>query len=269
MSASRVLLGVYLLGCGLQADETYDVRGRVERVEPAAAVVEIAHAPIPGFMPAMTMNFDVAEPELLEGVLPGASVRFTLERSATALRITSLRVTAPPPNGWQPVGSAPAPELAPSFVLTDQDGAPVELAQFAGRAVLLDFIFTRCPGPCPILTAAHARLQSQLPTAVRKRTAFVSISLDPEHDTPAVLRDYAERRGADLSTWSFLTGPPERVAEVVAAYHVGTLRQADGEIDHTVATFLIDPEGRIAERYLGLQHEAEDMVAALERALSR
>ena len=79
---------------------------------------------------------------------------------------------------------------------------------------------------------------------------------------------YADARGADLEHWSFLTGPPERVAGVVEAYGVGSLRQADGTIDHVVATFIIDAEGRIAERFVGLDDDREELLRALERLAS-
>ena len=107
-----------------------------------------------------------------------------------------------------------------------------------------------------------AQLQSSGDTApeqvneneLRERVRFVSISLDPEYDTPEVLTRYAQERGADLATWSFLTGPPAEVADVVKRFGVGTLRAADGSIDHVVATFLIDEQGRIAKRWLGLEN---------------
>ena len=130
--------------------------------------------------------------------------------------------------------------------------------------MLLDFIFTSCPGPCPILTSSHVTLQRSLPPELRARTRFVSISLDPVRDTPMALRSYAQKRGADLTGWSFLTGDPETVARVVQAYGVGTLRSPDGQLDHLVATFLIDPEGRIAQRFIGLEHEPEELLRALE-----
>jgi protein SCO1/2 len=147
----------------------------------------------------------------------------------------------------------------------DQEGRALSLADLRGRTLLVDFVYTECPGPCPILTSTHVTLQKALPPALRERVWFVSISLDPARDTPQALRRYAEARGADLSRWSFLTGDAEKLAEVVRAYGVGSLRRADGEIDHVVVTFLVDAEGRIAERYVGLEHEPEQILRDLER----
>ena len=262
-----------LLACGAPASVTYEGTGTVIDLDPAARQVRIEHDEIPGFMPQMTMSFDVAEAALLDGVAPGARVRFTLLRSATRLWITDLEVTAEAGSGGA-VGasgrgySAAAAELdvAPPFELTDQDGNLLALSDLSGRAVLLDFVFTRCPGPCPILTAAHAELQQSLPPELRLRTHLVSITLDPEYDTPERLREYARSRGADLDGWSFLSGDPAEVDAVARAYYVGSIRR-DDEIDHTIASFLIDPEGRIARRYLGLEHPPEKLRADLEALL--
>ena len=117
-----------------------------------------------------------------------------------------------------------------------------------------------------MLTSSHVTLQRLLPPELRARTRFVSISLDPVRDTPMALRAYALARGADLTGWSFLTGDPDAIALVLKGYGVGSMRRPDGQIDHLVATFLIDAEGRIAQRFIGLEHEPEELLRALEGA---
>jgi protein SCO1/2 len=164
---------------------------------------------------------------------------------------------------------APEAEPAPPFELVDQHGAPRSLDSLRGKVVLLDFIYTKCPGPCPILTGTHVRLQKILPEAARERVWFVSITLDPERDTPEALRSYAKARGASLDNWSFLAGSKPQIEDVLARYGVGKMPGAGGEIQHVVVTFLIDAEGRIAKRYFGLEHHADDLardVAALAEA---
>jgi protein SCO1/2 len=162
----------------------------------------------------------------------------------------------------QPIadGFAPTRDPAPDFALTDQDGKPVTLASLHGRVVLLDFVYTSCPGPCPILTSKHVALQKALPEAERARVRLVSVSLDPARDTPEALRRYASARGADLAGWSFLTGPPPDVSAVVESYGVGTIAKPDGEIEHVVVTYLLDPDGRIAKRYFGLEHDTDELL---------
>jgi protein SCO1/2 len=229
--------------------------------------VVIEHEEIAGLMPAMTMSFDVPDHDLLERLSAGQAIEFTVEVSGEKYRVVEATVQGEAGSaGASGAFSELAEERdpAPDFALTDQNGATVSLADLRGKLVLLDFIFTSCPGPCPILTSAHVTLQRSLPPELRARTRFVSISLDPVRDTPMELRSYAQKRGADLTGWSFLTGDPEAVARVVQAYGVGTLRSPDGQLEHLVATFLIDPEGRIAERFIGLEHEPEELLRALE-----
>jgi protein SCO1/2 len=269
LGLAGLLAAAATLGCGAPARETYEVRGLVEAVDPSGAQLKVAHEEIPGFMPAMTMNFDVAPASLLEGIEPGMRVRFTLERNATRLRITSIEVlgrdeTAGASGGF---GGLAEREQAPEFRLIDQDGRAMALSDLREKAVLLDFIFTRCNGPCPILTSSHVTLQRRLPAEIAARTHFVSITVDPEHDTPADLRAYASARGADLRAWSFLTGEPETVRSTIGRYRLAAARQPDGQIDHMVATFLVDPEGRIAKRYLGLEHGAEEILEDLRAVL--
>jgi len=263
-----VAAGLALLACGLRSDDVYEVTGSVEAVDRDERQIKIAHDDVPGLMPAMTMSFDVADPALLDGVYEGAHVHFELEKSATLFRIISLEVLGGAGHagvsGGSGVAAAPIDDPAPEFRLIDHEGRELALADLRGKAVLLDFIFTTCKGPCPILTAAHASLQQKLPADVAARTHFVSISLDPAHDTPPRLKAYAETRGADLERWSFLTGDPSQVRGVIESYHVGTGRDTSGTIVHLVITFLIDPEGRIVRRYMGLEHTDQEILRDIE-----
>ncbi|HTO08373.1 MAG TPA: SCO family protein [Myxococcota bacterium] len=249
-------------------DQTYTVTGFVQSVAPAERQLTVSHEPIPGFMPAMTMSFDVAEGQSLDGVAPGARIEFRLHRTESLLRIESLKVLSPAPAG----AAAPAlplaeSEAAPDFALTDQDGRPAKLSDWRGDAVLVDFVFTRCPGPCPIQTARLVEVQKQLDPKLARRTRFASISLDPAYDSPERMRAYALSRGAALDNWSFLTGEPAAVQSVLDAWRIGTVRQPDGSLDHVVATFLVGPDGRIAKRYLGLEGPSSAILADLAQLL--
>jgi len=255
------------LGCGLSSEQDYEVTGRVESVDPAARQVTIAHDPIPGFMPAMTMNFDVASAELLAGVEPGARVHFHLRRSATELEITALTVTGEADAGFAAPGAAPLPAVASDFQLTDHEGNAFALSALRGRAVLLDFIFTTCPGPCPMQTAAHVRLWKRMPEDVRARTHFVSVSIDPLTDTPAMLRAYGSARGVDFASWTFLTGSTEAVQAVLDAYGIGRTRAPNGEVIHTLVTFLIAPDGKLVRTYMGLSTPDPEIIDDLRRVL--
>jgi protein SCO1/2 len=255
--------------CGRR--DVYPGHGIVREVDLAAKQVVIEHDEIPGLMSAMTMSFDVPDAALLKQLAPGQHIDFELEVKATSFRIVSAR------SEEARAGSVRSPSIAsilkpddpaPGFSLIDQDGKPLSLGDLRGKTLVIDFIYTRCPGPCPILTLKHVELQRALPPELRERVRFVSISLDPTNDSPEALARYAKERGADLANWSFLTGPEADVAEVVRRFGVGTLRAADGTIDHAVATFLVDGQGRITQRWLGLEHdvaELRDAITALAK----
>ncbi|MGH7337678.1 MAG: SCO family protein, partial [Myxococcota bacterium] len=113
----------------------------------------------------------------------------------------------------------------------------------------------------------HRSVREGLSDAHRTAVQLVSITLDPEHDTPAVLREFASARKIDPQGWSFATGAIDDVAAVARAYGVGSVRAPSGEIEHTVATFLIDRDGQVAKRYLGTTHGADAIRADIERLL--
>jgi protein SCO1/2 len=261
---------VAFLACGRA--ETFEARGIVRAVRADERQVTIEHGEVANLMPAMTMSFDVADPALLAGLAPGQYVEFRIARDGDRFEIVALEAA-----GAREVGAAGASgggdplagtgEAAPAFALVDQDEQPVSLAALRGKVVLLDFIYTSCPGPCPILTGLHAKMRDGLSDAQRARVQLVSITLDPEHDTPAVLNEYARARRIAAQGWSFATGPAADVDAVARAYGVGSVRQPGGEIEHTVATFLIDRDGRIARRYLGTSHDPAAIRADIAQLL--
>lgn len=268
LAALGPALALLLLVTGCGADR-HEGEGVVLDVRPELRQLHLDHEEIAGLMPAMRMNFDVADATLLDGVAPGDRVRFALSAGDGGFRIVALeRIGAASGGDVAPVAAlaavAPEEDVAPPFALVDQDGHVLALESLRGTAVLLDFVYTSCPGPCPIQTSARARVQRDLPEALRPRVHFVSISLDPERDTPDALRAYALARGADLARWSFLTGELAAVDAVLESYGVGRVREPDGKLEHVVVTFLIDPQGVIVKRYFGLDHDADVYVRDLE-----
>jgi protein SCO1/2 len=147
---------------------------------------------------------------------------------------------------------------APDFSLTSQDGAPVSLADFHGKVLAVTFIFTSCADTCPRLTAKMAEVQDALGADFGAKVSFVSITVDPERDTPAVLKDYAETFGANLKGWVFLTGTPAAIDDVIKRYGIFAAREATGDIDHTFLTSLIDGDGNIRVQYLGVRFDPEE-----------
>jgi protein SCO1/2 len=157
------------------------------------------------------------------------------------------------------VGAAPAlseaPHLAvirnaPDFTLIDAAGQQVRLMDLRGRVVLIAFIYTGCQAACPLLSHRMALLQARLKKAglSADRVRLLSITVDPERDSAAVLAHYAGKFNAGAG-WHFLRESPERLLPVLTAYDEWSTRLANGELDHPARLHLIDPTGRVREIY--------------------
>ncbi len=142
----------------------------------------------------------------------------------------------------------------PQFKLTDQDGKPVTLETFRGHPFVLTFIFTRCPIPnfCPRMSENFAELQKTILGASGDLagTRLLSISFDPEHDTPEVLRPYAEHAGADLAIWTFASGAPAEIQRLTKGFSV-LVQPESGTISHSLTTALVDGDGKITKIWRG------------------
>lgn len=148
---------------------------------------------------------------------------------------------------------------APGFVLRAPDGGRVTLDQFRGKAVAVAFIFASCSTICPILTAKMATVQDALGNDFGSKVAFLSITVDPEHDTPDVLAHYARAFGASPAGWKFLTGSPEAIRAVERGYGVFAAPAPDGTVDHTSLISLVDPRGMLRVQYLGVRFNPEEL----------
>lgn len=139
----------------------------------------------------------------------------------------------------------------PDFSLTDQSGAPFHFRSLRGKVVLVSFIYTTCPDVCPLLTTRVRLVQKGLDDRERHSVFFLSVTTDPEVDTPEVLRSYAGRYGADLSNWSFLTKDLKSLEPVWAAFGVRVVRRARGLVNHTPLTALVDQQGTLRFGHYG------------------
>jgi protein SCO1 len=162
-----------------------------------------------------------------------------------------------------PLSAAQQPPLprispAPDFTLTSQDGAQVALADFRGKVVAVTFIFTMCTLTCPVLTPMMSFVQDRLGDDFGSKIAFVSITVDPERDTPEVLKEYAEAFGANPVGWSFLTGDPGAIQDVTRRYGVYAAKAENGDVDHTFLTSIVDRRGILRVQYLGVRFDPEE-----------
>src|SRR5436853_689444 len=171
-----------------------------------------------------------------------------------ALMLAQFHAADPAAEGQALPKIAPAPD----FALTSQDGAPVKLSDYRGRVVAVTFIFTLCADTCPVLTPMMSFVQDQLGEDFGEKIAFVSITVDPERDTPEVLKEYGEAFGANFAGWFFLTGSPPTVREVTRRYGVFAAKAENGNVDHTFLTSIIDRHGILRVQYLGVRFDPEE-----------
>lgn len=155
------------------------------------------------------------------------------------------------------------------FSLTDQSGRPFEFRRLKGRVVSLAFGYTTCPDVCPLITAAMRRVQSELDPGEGKSVYFLTITTDPEIDSPKILSAYAKRYEVDHANWAFLTGNPPALGSVWKNFGVNVIRKARGLIDHTPLTAVIDRQGVTRFVYLGTAPESKVMLEDLRRLLKR
>jgi protein SCO1/2 len=154
----------------------------------------------------------------------------------------------------------PLPKIAPApeFALTSQDGRQVKLTDLRGKVVAVTFIFTKCTDTCPVLTPMMSFVQDRLGSYFGAKIAFVSITVDPERDTPEVLKEYGEAFGANFAGWFFLTGSPPAIADVTRRYGVFAAKAENGNVDHTFLTSIIDRRGVLRVQYLGVRFDPEE-----------
>ena len=183
-----------------------------------------------------------------------------MRSTAAALLVTLAPVIALPASAGSipPREQLPKIALAPDFVLTSQDGGEVKLADLRGKVVAVTFIFTRCTDTCPVLTPMMSFVQDRLGSDFGTKIAFVSITVDPERDTPQALKEYGEAFGANFAGWFFLTGSPSAIADIRRRYGVFAAKAENGNVDHTFLTSIIDRRGILRVQYLGVRFDPEE-----------
>jgi protein SCO1 len=264
----------------------FTARGVVEQLSENQQRIKINHEDIPGFMQAMTMEFEVKDKTILAGVQPGEEINFTIERTPESFYVVKITregesqtIESPPLEDGSTVAEEPgvpaeeskvefAPFPATDFTLTDQDGRPFTLSSLGGKVVVMDFIFTDCPGPCPILSLKFSRLQERLGERLGKEVMLLSVTIDPRRDTPEVLKAYAQRYQANLDGWKFLTGSTRNILLVAAAYGADYQAGSEEVIDHRLLTCVIDRNGVVVREFSGANHTVEDLLGEVQKLLS-
>ncbi|MGI9176113.1 MAG: SCO family protein [Rhodothermales bacterium] len=273
------LLVLLIAGCDLS--RTFEVRGRVVGFGNDGRTVIVEHEDVQGLMPAMTMPFQTDGTPALARLEIGDAVGFSYVVAPESTWIYSLErlpdsaVARSPagdntPSDYVPEGTSVliAGDTVPDFTLVDQAGDTLRMSDYAGQTVVLTFIYTRCPIPeyCPLLSQRFKTLQPRLQERYGPDVQLLSVSIDPAYDTPDVLRAYAQRYTDNLETWTFATGTLEQVARVAGLFGLYYEPSGEAVIDHSLATAVIDPAGRVGRVWRDNDWTPEDALRAVARA---
>jgi protein SCO1 len=257
------------------AERRFPIEGRVVAVDPATHTLTLAHHEVVGYMKAMTMGFAVRDAWVFNVAHPGDNVQATLVVSDDThlenISITESRAAADQ-SSTSPVHLPQKGDAVPDFQFINQEGRRIHLAQFRGEPLLITFIYTRCPLPDFCVRMSNnfgevARTLHDSNPAAFAKLQMLSISIDPEFDSPEVLRGYGRGyAGAvdpNLRHWSFATGKPADICKA-AEYFGLSYEKQNGQVIHNLRTALLDADGRVAEFYTGNQWKPADLVSQLQ-----
>jgi protein SCO1/2 len=251
----------------------FDLKGTVVSVDKAHETATISHEEIKGYMEAMTMPYKIKDAWALDVMQPGDEVQATLvvtDTSGWLEQVVVVQKNAAAQTGTPESSPQPKPgETVPDFRLVNQDGKTVGLKNYKGKALLLTFIYTRCPVPeyCSLMSSNFAGIERELKKdpALYARTHLLSVSFDPAHDTPKVLRSYgaATTGNYDRETfvhWEFATGTDEEVKKMAQYFGLTYVPEKD-QLVHSLQTALVGADGRLFKLYPGNEWKPEDVLA--------
>lgn len=276
------VLALVAVSCKSEHRKTFQVKGVVKEVTPDRMQARIEHEKIPNYMEAMTMMFDVKNSNELAGLQPNDQIAFRMivtENDGWIDHVKKIGVVAPATNAPPPfrqvreVEPLKVGDLLPEYRFTNELGKAVSLSDFKGKAVALTFIFTRCPFPtfCPRMATNFKETYKLLKerSGAPANWHLLALTIDPEFDTPAVLKDYAAKYEYDPAKWSFLTG--EHIDITAITEQVGLLYwrpdpKQPVNISHNLRTVVIDANGRIQKILPENKWEAPELAEELIKA---
>jgi protein SCO1 len=278
--ASLVAILAALVSCthSTPATKRYPFNGRVISIDTQSQSAIIDAAAIPGFMDAMAMPYTIKPASALNQIAVGDSI------SAEVVVQSHSKNQDAPPEYWienvkviahgaasKPTSTAlhtPTPgEDVPDFVFTNQSGKRISLSQYRGQTLLVTFVYTRCPFPdfCPRVSSNFDDIYKQIGTnPALAHTHLLTLSFDPEHDTPKVLRDYGfsvahTHDNSLFKRWEFAV-PSATDLPKIADFFALTIKPENGVITHTLSTAAIGPDGKIVQWYHGGDWQVSDLI---------
>jgi len=272
---SVVCFSILLSGCQSKTKH-YDLKGDVLDKNPATNEITVKHGDIPGFMPAMTMSYPVKDQSGFRQVEPGDDITADVVTANNGNQYWLENVRITDESGRKTIKPGTVHRLdigddVPDLALVNQDGKSFRLGDFKGKAVLITFVYTRCPVPtfCPRLSSQFAKIQDDLaktPGDLAK-THLVTISFDPKYDTPPVLRKYGlaylDNNPAGFSHWDFASTNPGDLRKIADAFGLEYFEE-DNQISHSMVIVLVSPEGTVA-KYWSTEWTTAELEAALRQ----
>jgi len=273
--ALALILLLAALACSHR--KTYPLQGEVRGKDLTTNEVTVNHGDIPGFMPAMTMPYKVKNTAMLQELQPGDRIaaEIVVSKDGNDYWLEDVRITDESKRGKvKPAEShmlMPG-ERVPDVSLVNQDGQTIHLKDFSGKAVLVTFIYTRCPVPtfCPRLSSQFARIHNELKATPNdcSNTHLLTISFDPKYDTPAVLRKYGlaylEGDASGFSQWDFASTKEIDMRPLAQAFGLDYQEQ-DNQISHTMNIALIAPDGTLVKSW-STEWTSDELLKALRQA---
>lgn len=258
----------------------YPLKGQILAVDPAKRELTINHEDIPGFMPGMVMTYRVADGKELEGRQRGDLITATLVVDDLRTEVRNIKVIGQKPVAAAAARAATTPilqpgEAVPGTSLVDARGEPKRLPDYRGKIVVLTFLYTRCPLPefCPRTERNFLQLQKSVigDEGLRDRVHLIAVTLDPQYDTPEVLRKHAAAIGARPDTWTFLTGEITTVEDFGARFGLTIIRNPSEPVNiaHNLRTAVIGADGKLLQLFDGVDWTPTQVLDAVREARGR
>lgn len=289
MTIEKIVLNIALIlfvfavsqcgGAKPENEKRYPLTGKVIAINKTEKTATINHDAIPGYMESMTMEFRVKNDSDLDKMKPGDRVSGDLVVTDTSSWIEIIAITQGgaelTPTTIVPGEPTPGDEI-PDFTLVNQDGKPIRLSRYKGKALALTFIYTRCPQPdqCTLMSNNFAAIEKELQqhADVYAKTHLLSITFDPQYDTPKVLRSYGASHTGRYSDeafrhWEFATGTTEEVKHLAEYFGVRSVKDSTSgkeELIHSLRTAVIDRNGKLVKLYRGNEWKPAEIAADLK-----
>jgi protein SCO1 len=284
-----VVIGFALFALAVgEAQTPHPASGLVLKVDPTKHLITISCQEIPGYMEAMVMTFQMRPSQSIEGLASGVNVDFTISADKNASFADDIRVhpfqsleldptqarrlklmenLMSPTAKSQAIGSG---QTVPDFSLTDQSQRSIKLSQLSGKVVALTFIYTRCPLPdyCFRLTNNFGQLQKRFRSHTGNDLVLLSIVIDPAHDQPTALADYAKTWKADSHSWHFLTGSLPEIEKVARSFDMNFYPD-EALFVHSFHTVVIDRDGKLVANLEGNSFSAKQLGDLVEAVMAR